>query len=126
MTRHDHSRPLLLRDQQRALHAYQAVAAVPKGKRPGYEIAVNALGANILRGGLCAALAAIHRLGDRGNLLLDHLAAAGVLGLDGAPASDLFARVRRLDAEAYVIASREMLQVAAWLKRAVQATFTGD
>jgi CRISPR-associated protein Cmr5 len=114
---------MILRDQQRALHAYQAVGAVPTDKRADYEMAVNALGANILRSGLCAALAAIQRRGSGGVLLLDHLATAGVPGVDGAKGSDLFTRVRTLDAEAYVTASREMLHVAAWLKRAVQATF---
>jgi len=33
--------------------------------------------------------------------------------------------VRELDADGYMIATREMLQVATWLKRAVQATFEG-
>lgn len=115
-----------LRDQERALHAYEAVGNVPTGKWKDYEIAVNDLGANILRGGLCAALAAIQRLGDRGKLLLDHLATASVPGLEGASADNLAERVRKLDADAYMIATREMLQVAMWLKRAVQATFGGD
>jgi CRISPR-associated protein Cmr5 len=84
---------------------------------------VNDLGANILRSGLCAAIAAVQRLGDRGALLLDHLAAAGVPGIDGATGKDLARRVRELDADAYMIATREMLEVAVWLKRAVQATF---
>jgi CRISPR-associated protein Cmr5 len=123
MNRHESSRTMILRDQQRALHAYQVVGAVPEEERKDYEIVVNAFGANILRGGLCAALAVIQRRGSGGARLLDHLATAGVPGVDGASGSDLFTRVRTLDAEAYVIASREMLHVAAWLKRAVQATF---
>ncbi len=58
-------------------------------------------------------------------LLLGHLAAAGVPGLEGAAANDVAKRVRELDADAYMIATRETLQVAVWLKRAVQATFGG-
>jgi len=112
-----------VRDQRRALHAYKVVAEVPKENQKDYEIAVNDFGANILRSGLCAAIAAVQRLGDRGKLLLDHLASAGVPGLEGATENDLAKRVRELDAEAYMIATREMLQVAVWLKRAVQATF---
>ena len=123
MARHEDMQKLLLRDQRRALHAYDAVAKVEKKQQKDYEIAVNDLGANILRSGLCAALAAIQRLGDRGRILLDHLATAGVPGLDGANADDLAQRVRQLDADGYMIATREMLLVAAWLKRAVQATF---
>lgn len=113
----------LLRDQRRALHAYDSVSKVPKEGRKDYEIAVNDLGANILRSGLCAALAAVQRLGRRGELLLKHLAEAGVPGLEKATAEELAKRVRELDVDAYMIATREMLEVAVWLKRAVQATF---
>ena len=116
----------VLRDQQRALHAYEAVGSVQEAQQKNYQIAVNDLGANILRSGLCAALASVQRLGDRGNVLLDHLASAGVPGLENATAPDLAKRVRELDADGYMIATREMLQVATWLKRAVQATFEGD
>jgi CRISPR-associated protein Cmr5 len=121
-----HPKPLL-RDQRRALHAYDSVGMIPKEKeaREDYKIAVNDLGANILRSGLCAALAAVQRLGKRGEPLLGHLAAASVPGLEGASANDLARRVRELNADAYMIATREMLQVAVWLKRAVQATFGG-
>ncbi|MBX3230651.1 MAG: type III-B CRISPR module-associated protein Cmr5 [Labilithrix sp.] len=111
-----------LRDQQRALHAYNAVAAVQRGQQADYVIAVNDLGANILRSGLCAAIASLQRR-DRGNVLLGHLANAGVPGLEGATARDLAQRVRGLDADSYMMATRELLEVATWLKRAVQATF---
>jgi CRISPR-associated protein Cmr5 len=115
----------MLRDQQRALHAYKAVGSVPTDKqaRENYKIAISDLGANILRSGLCAALASVQRLGDRGKVLLGHLASADVPGLEGATASDLAKRVRALDVDGYMIATREMLQVAMWLKRAVQATY---
>lgn len=119
---------LMLRDQRRALHAYESVGQVPNDKqmRDKYKIAVNDLGPNILRSGLCAALAAIQQRGDDGKLLLAHLTAAGVPGLEGAARNDLARRVRALDADAYMIATREMLQVAVWLKRAVQATLEED
>lgn len=126
MARHEDTQRLLLRDQRRALHAYDAVAKVEQRQQNDYDIAVNDLGANILRGGLCAALAAIQRLGNRGEVLLDHLATAGVPGLDSANAGDLVRRVRELDADSYMIATREMLLVAAWLKRAVQAKCGGS
>jgi len=120
----------MLRDQQRALHAYEAVGSVQKAQQKDYKIAVNDLGANILRGGLCAALASVQRLDGRGNehanVLLGHLTTAGVPGLEGATAVDLAKRVRELDADGYMIATREMLQVAVWLKRAAQATFGED
>lgn len=113
----------MLRDQQRALHAYDAVGGVQKVQQRDYKIAVNDLGANILRSGLCAAIASVQRPGTRNEVLLDHLATAGVPGLEGATAQNLAKKVRELDADSYMIASRELLQVATWLKRAVQATF---
>lgn len=114
----------LLRDQQRALRAYAAVDTVTDPQaRESYKIAVNDLGANILRSGLCAAIASVQRLGDRGHVLLGHLATMGVPGLETATARDLAHRIREMDADGYMIATREMLQVASWLKRAVQATF---
>lgn len=112
-----------LRDQQRALHAYQSIAEVPSTDRGNYKIAVNDLGTNILRSGLCAAIANVQRLGKRGDVLLGHLAGASVPGLERATAKTLAEQVRLLDADSYIIATREMLQVATWLKRAVQATF---
>jgi CRISPR-associated protein Cmr5 len=119
--------PTVTRDQQRALHAYRCVSQVQQpNDRKDYKIAVNDLGANILRGGLCAALAAVQRLGDRGSTLLRHLALAGVPGLENAGADQLAERVRSLNVEAYMIATREMLEVATWLKRATQATFRED
>ncbi len=110
-----------LRDQQRALHAYNAVAQVQASQQKDYQIAVNDLGANILRSGLCAAIASVQRLGVRGQVLLGHLASAGVPGLEGATTQNLAESVRDLDADSYMIATRELLQVATWLKRAVQA-----
>lgn len=112
-----------LRDQQRALHAYGAVAGVQPEQRKDYRIAVNDLGANILRSGLCAAIATVQRLGPRGDVLLGHLASAGVPGLQDTTARNLAERVRTLATADYMLATRELLQVATWLKRAVQATF---
>jgi CRISPR-associated protein Cmr5 len=112
----------MFRDQQRALHAYQSVASVEPAKRKDYEIAVNDLGSHILRSGLCAAIAAVQRLGERGKPLLEHLANARVPGLEGVTANDLAKRICELDADGYMLATREFLKVAQWLKRAVQAT----
>ena len=112
-----------LRDQQRALHAYDAVSGVQSTQQKDYQIAVNDLGANIHRSGLCGAIASVQRLGNRGGVLLGHLATAGVPGLEGATAQNFAEKVRELDADSYMIATRELLQVATWLKRAVQATF---
>ena len=124
MTKHNTSQGILIRDQQRALHAYACIDKVPASDQKDYRISVNDLGANIMRSGLCAALAAVQR--GRGMLLLDHLATASVPGLESVRAGDLARRAGELDAEAYMIATREILQVAMWLKRATQATFEDD
>ncbi|HZV49120.1 MAG TPA: type III-B CRISPR module-associated protein Cmr5 [Candidatus Dormibacteraeota bacterium] len=111
-----------LRQQMWALHAYESVRSVT-GNRTDYEIAVNDLGADVLRSGLAAAMAALERKRDRGGgLLLKHLADAKISGLADATAQDLPDRVRRLDLDAYLLATREVLQLATWFRRAVQAT----
>ncbi|HEX9640387.1 MAG TPA: type III-B CRISPR module-associated protein Cmr5 [Candidatus Krumholzibacteria bacterium] len=117
------SKKPLLRDQQRALHSYDTVSGVERAQQKDYKIAVSDLGANILRSGLCAAIASVQRLGRRGDVLLGHLASAGVPGLENATRHCFAERVRMLDADGYMLATRELLQVATWLKRAVQATF---
>ncbi|MEJ5233707.1 MAG: type III-B CRISPR module-associated protein Cmr5 [Geminicoccaceae bacterium] len=117
------SRPIVLRDQQRARFAYARVAAVPKEKRKDYENAVLGLGADILRVGLLAALAAVQRLGDRGKDLLDDLAKAKIPGLEVENGTELVAKARELPVDGYMIATRETLAVVSWLRRACQATF---
>jgi hypothetical protein len=117
------SGPVVLRDQERARFAYERVAAVEQAKRKDYENAVLGLGADILRVGLLAALAAVQRLEKRGERLLDDLAAAKIPGLEAKDGAQLVERARKLDVDGYMIATRETLAVVAWLRRACQATF---
>ncbi|MCL6607021.1 MAG: type III-B CRISPR module-associated protein Cmr5 [Geminicoccaceae bacterium] len=114
----------VLRDQERARFAYERVAAVPPAERDDYENAVLGLGADILRVGLVAALAAVQRLEKRGARLLDDLAAAKIPGLEAADGKALVAKARTLDADRYMIATRETLAVVSWLRRACQAQST--
>lgn len=127
MTTTDATRSTLFRDQLRALHAYDAISMVPKAQQNDYKIVINDFGVSVLRNGLCAAIAAVQRLNRendrRGDVLLGHLAAANVPGLEGVPAQKLAEKIRKLDAVSYMIATREVLQVATWLKRAAQASF---
>jgi len=135
----------LTRDQQRARHAYDQVGVMwsaynrtPKGddearlrarkKCDNYEIAVKALGANILRSGLSAALADLMRRGDRAKDLREHIAIAAseLPGLTGAGEADLFRRVNNLETAQYMLTTRELLQVVMWLKRACEALFEFD
>lgn len=115
----------LTRDQRRALHAYSSVSALNEEERSEYQVAVNDLGVNILRHGLCAALAAIQRSSSDGSAkLLGHLAEADLPGLEVSSGIDLVRRVRELDSGQYMMISREVIEVATWLKRAAQASST--
>lgn len=113
----------VLRDQARARFAYERVAEVPVNERKDYQNAVLSFGADILRVGLLAALAAVQRLEKRGERLLDDLARAKIPGLEARNGAELVQKARELDVDAYMIATRETLAVVGWLRRACQATF---
>ncbi|HYH97867.1 type III-B CRISPR module-associated protein Cmr5 [Hyalangium sp.] len=116
----------LTRDQRRALHAYQCVERVPAGEREDYKTRVGDLGSTVLRNGLAAALAFLEREQDKKAVvrLLGDLASAGIPGLSSVPAEKLPGKVRDLELRSYMLATREVLHLAVWFQRAVQATFT--
>jgi CRISPR-associated protein Cmr5 len=113
------------RDQQRALHAYQCVERVPEAARADYGTRVSSLGATVLRNGLAAALAFLEREQEKPAvaLLLSDLASAGLPGLSLVQGPKLPGKVRELELRGYMLATREVLQLAVWFQRAVQATF---
>ncbi len=116
------------KDQLRASYAYKKVEALQtEGKNcDDYQIAVKALGANILRSGLSAALADLMRRKDKAKELRKHLASSQISqipGLANVTEHDLFSRVNALDVGTYMLATRETLQVVMWLKRACDALF---
>ena len=115
----------LLRDQERARIAYAKVGEVEARQRKDYRIVVQDLGTNVRRLGLAAALSLLERQNSpAGPLVLAHIAQAQITGL-GSDADKLPGEARDLDDLAtYMLASRELLRLAAWLNRAVQATFT--
>jgi CRISPR-associated protein Cmr5 len=114
--------PRVTKDQGRARLAYKRVAAVASDKREDYKIAVKALGANILRSGLSAALADLMR--RNASNVVDDIARFNIPGLrtdlGDAP---LFVTVNNLPVGQYMLATRETLQVVMWLKRACEALF---
>lgn len=113
---------MITRDQQRAQHAYACVGRVPKARRDDYKVLVNGLGANILRSGLAATIAFLEReKRDEATTLLGDLGAAKIPGLENTNAATLPARVRGLGLDEYMLATREMLRVVLWFRRAVQA-----
>lgn len=120
--------PTLYRDQVRALHAYQSVqqAVDTLGTaRNDYRIAVNDLGIHVRRLGLAAALSQIEAESRKhpgpSRLLLDHLGKAGITGLVGTNYETIAGHARELDVNRYMLATRELLQVATWFRRAVQS-----
>ena len=117
------------RDQQRAMHAYGRVEKVPKERRADYKALVNSFGALVLRSGLAAALAFVERKKKKSEetaeaLFLDHLAAATIPGLENIKrGGELPGAVRGLDVAPYMLATREVLKLSIWFRRAAQATF---
>jgi CRISPR-associated protein Cmr5 len=134
----------LTKDQQRAQRAYAQVQPLwadytrardandPAGKASAkaaaekYKGAVRSLGANILRSGLSAAVAELMRRKADTQLLRQHLAQSGIPGLQACNADDLFQTVNGVPVDAYMLATRETLQVVMWLKRAAEALFDFD
>ncbi len=127
--------PRRTRDQERALHAHRCLDAVAKeGLLSTYKIHVQDLGPAVLRSGLAAALAWLERglPADRPDAkptaearLMDHLAEhltrASFLDQRALRGRDLPAQVRELDVRRYQLVTREILHLAVWLRRAVQA-----
>lgn len=115
----------LLRDQERALYAYQQVASVLDAHRDDYETALQTFSGTLVRSGLAAAMAALERIRKRNGTqaLLQHLAGASIPGLEGTAADQLAGRVRGLDVDAYMLATREILRLTVWFRRAAQAEF---
>lgn len=113
------------RDQHRAVYAYQRVADVPKADRDDYEIALQTFAGTLVRSGLAAAIAALERIRKRQGTeaFLKHLAEAKIPGLEATKWDELGGRVRALDLDRYMLATREILRLTAWFRRAVQAEF---
>ena len=121
----------MTRDQERAQHAYSRVRELRDKLRPQeqkkYKAAVEKLGADILKSGLVAALAfqERNRKDKSCQRLFADLAEAKIPGLDVDSAADpvaaIPAKVRELAAADYMLATREALKVAHWLKRVAQA-----
>lgn len=126
------------REQQRATDAYARVTVVPPEIRADYKPRVHGLGASVLRDGLAAALTFLERERDANEakpletnaamLLLHDLSVALVKArLPGLPSTltgdTLPGAVRGLGLEEYMLATREMLRLVVWFRRAVQATF---
>jgi CRISPR/Cas system CMR-associated protein Cmr5 small subunit len=112
------------RDQQRAAHAYRVVTEVYREGDEAwspYKGIVMELPVVVLRCGLVAAVAWLRRQsGNAGDRVCRHLVAAGIAGLAGEPAG-LLPAVCALPLPRYMVATREALKVAGWLRRAAQA-----
>jgi hypothetical protein len=131
------------KDQERARRAYAQVqplwTAYVEARRSGdkavetkarkacedYEIAVKALGANILRSGLAAALAELMR--RKADKLREHLASSAIPGFAPETAgANLLVQANNLAVGQYMLATRETLQAVMWLRRACEALFEDE
>ncbi|MDC0741485.1 type III-B CRISPR module-associated protein Cmr5 [Polyangium mundeleinium] len=114
------------RDQERALHAYARVkAAVEAGLKDEYKVLVHGLAPTVQRNGLAAAISFIEREKPRtkaAGRFLDDLAAASLPHLDGRKGDTLPGDIRGLQVPEYMLVTREVLKLAIWFRRAVQAT----
>ena len=121
----------MTRDQRLAILAYTHVKEVSRERQDEYRTLVHGLGPLVLRSGLVTALAFLQRkTEDRGDdparLLFEHLARADIPGLgadSGEAADQICERARHLDLETTMLATRHLIKVVEWLKRAVEATF---
>jgi hypothetical protein len=113
------------RDQQRAIWAYDRVSAAKvAGLLKDYENAVQGFAATVLRNGLAVAASVLER--DKGRpgpkFFLTDLADYLPSGIPSGSADDWPSRVRALARLAdYMLATRELLALATWLRRACRA-----
>lgn len=116
------------RDQERAIFAYQRVKDVEGQLRDAYKGRVRGLGPLVMRSGLVTALSVLQRDKKEGDVkaLFGHLARARIPGLEAEEdraAEQLCDQARELDLEGTMLATRELLKVTLWLKRAAEALF---
>lgn len=111
----------LTRDQERAAFAWRCLGGLT-GDRKKYTTAVQTFAGTLRRGGLAVAVATLDRLEARE--LKQHLCEARIAGFPPR-AEQLAATVFAMDAAAYMIATREAIAVAVWLKRAAEARELG-
>jgi hypothetical protein len=121
--------PLPLRkDQQRALRAYEWANAA-RDVLGEYQIAVQSFAAALLRSGFAAAVSVLERNKDRSGYqrLLDNLAAWPLPGIQPRSSSAEWpAQVRALaDITQYMQATRELVLLLNWLRRACRALGAG-
>lgn len=111
------------RDQARAAHAYDVVGRLAKDDIDNFKIVVNAFGATLLKGGLCAAVAWAQRYPDKqaSERLLTAVGGAGIAGVGGVTAGELPKKIRDLDSGDYMLATQDALAAIVWFRRAVQA-----
>lgn len=114
------------KDQERALTAYAwAEAAKTAGLLEKYEIAVQGFAAALLRSGFAAAVSVAERNAGHGGYkqLLDNLASYSLPGLPVAAAAEWPGKVRGelKDVGLYMQATRELIALLAWLRRACRA-----
>jgi CRISPR-associated protein Cmr5 len=128
----------MLREQQRALWAYKLVEGVSQQDRSvqeAFKITANRLGAHIMREGLASTMAFLLRDGRGGHTTAVNLLLEGLVNQDAklpvlkvtpqTTSLEFMKQILGLDANGYMLVTRELLKMALWLKRANQALLSG-
>lgn len=113
-------------DGTRILDLYQVCFAEWERRGRPKRVAFDLTGGlKTMSAAAAAAVAALERIRKRQGTeaFLKHLAGAGIPGLEATAWDKLGGRMRDLDLDAYMLATRETLRLTAWFRRAVQAEF---
>ena len=121
---------MIRKDQTRALKAYEWAANAKGSKHLGdYEIAVQSFSASLLRSGFSVAVSVLERSKERPAFaqLLNNLGAFQLPGLPADTKTPWPERVRGMtDTVKYMQATRELIALMTWLRRACRALGEGD
>lgn len=116
-------------EQQRIGCAYGVLSKVSDPKvLAAWRTSVLGFGADVQRCGLLQTVAFLHRGKDEESKNVAKLLSGAVRGhlwarrlIDGAKEGELLADLREMDGDRYMLATREVLALSVWLKRATQA-----
>lgn len=117
----------MTREQARAQHCYQRVRDLNEGQLKDYKVLVNGLGPNIIRSGFAGALAFVQRY--RNQEIAERFGKDLAEGLPEAfeiedNLNSLTNSAFERDRTSYMLLTREILHLARWFKRAIQARQT--
>lgn len=110
-------------EQKRIAAAYRLVEKVPEDKFSAWKTVALGLGAEVQRCGLLQTLAFLQRnewvAETLSNGIREHIVERGLISAE--QTGPLLLVLRNMDADLYMLVTREALALSLWLKRATQA-----